>query len=410
MTHQRIILAFIFSACALILTSCAMQKSENHAVFIDHDEALHTEYSHLEWDPQIIYNPTSTGTPQVTLHEVISVPTRPSEAPNYKTIRVNFATDRTRNTVEGEEPFTEVPNESENELLYGTCDVSIPFNHQVGVIEGPALGWKFLENPEKHMVLLSTKIIGKEIFFENLERQIISTSNLNAFIFVHGYNVSFSDAALRTAQMAQDLKFEGAAIFYSWPSKKSTATYPWDEQNIAWSEPHFKRFLSDFLSTTAAENVYLVGHSMGTRALTSSLVSLTREKPELTAKLKSIILAAPDIDTRIFKRDIAPQLTEANLNLTLYASSNDEALKLSRKFHGSARLGDSGASLTLLKGVDTIDASNADTSFSFIGHSYYGSKSILSDMYDIFQKNQIKPANRFGLEPVGNPVTHWTFR
>ena len=54
----------------------------------------------------------------------------------------------------------------------------------------------------------------------------------------------------------------------------------------------------------------------------------------------------------------------------------------------SPRLGDSGANLALLKGVDTLDASNADTSFSFIGHSYYGSKSILSDMDDIFQKNK----------------------
>ncbi|WHS58137.1 alpha/beta hydrolase [Pseudomonas sp. G2-4] len=409
MTHLRIILASMFSTCILV-TGCTTQQDKNHAVFIDDNEALHTEYAHLEWDPKIIYNPASTGTPEVVLHEVISTSTQPAKAPNYKTIRVNFATDRTRNTVDGEEPFTEVPNESEDELLYGTCDVSIPFDHQIGVIEGPMLGWKRLENPEKHMVLLSTKIIGKEVFFENLESQIIRTSNSNAFIFVHGYNVSFSDAALRTAQMAQDLKFEGAAIFYSWPSKKSTATYPWDEQNIAWSEPHFKKFLSDFLSTTAAENVYLVGHSMGTRALTNSLTSLIREKPELTAKLKSIILAAPDIDTRIFKRDIAPYLTGANLNLTLYASSNDEALKLSRKFHGSPRLGDSGASLALLKGIDTIDASHADTSFSFIGHSYYGSKSILSDMYDIFQKKQIKPDNRFGLEPVGKPVTHWTFR
>lgn len=409
MINVRLILISFLCVFTLAFTGCSTRENLHSAVFIGGNPDFQTEYPGPEWDPKIIYDPAPTGTPQVALHEVIKEPPPPTKAPNYKTVRVNFATDRTRNSVKGEEPFTEQPNESESELIYGVCDVSIPFDHKTGVIEGPVFGWKFLENPEKHMVLLSTKIIGKELFFENLESQIIRTSDLNAFIFVHGYNVSFSDAALRTAQMAQDLKFGGAAIFYSWPSKKSITTYPWDEQNIAWSEPHFKKFLSDFLSTTVAESVYLVGHSMGTRALTNSLVSLTREKPELTAKLKAIILAAPDIDTRIFKRDIAPQLTGASLKLTLYASSNDEALKLSRKFHGYPRLGDSGSNLTIVKGMDTIDASNADTSFSLIGHSYYGSKSILNDMSSIFKIEPIAPNNR-GLLPVGEPSTHWTFR
>ncbi len=34
----------------------------------------------------------------------------------------------------------------------------------------------------------------------------------HAFIFVHGYNTSFDYAIYRTAQIAYDLKFDGAAV------------------------------------------------------------------------------------------------------------------------------------------------------------------------------------------------------
>jgi esterase/lipase superfamily enzyme len=47
----------------------------------------------------------------------------------------------------------------------------------------------------------------------------------SAFIFVHGYNVTFEDAARRTAQMSYDLSFDGAPVFYSWPSQGSLGDY-----------------------------------------------------------------------------------------------------------------------------------------------------------------------------------------
>jgi esterase/lipase superfamily enzyme len=38
-----------------------------------------------------------------------------------------------------------------------------------------------------------------------------------AFVFVHGFNVSFENALRRTAQIAYDLNFDGAPFLFSWP-------------------------------------------------------------------------------------------------------------------------------------------------------------------------------------------------
>ena len=51
----------------------------------------------------------------------------------------------------------------------------------------------------------------------------------HALFFLHGFNVSFEDAAIRAAQIGCDLKVPGATAFFSWPSRGSVAAYPADE-------------------------------------------------------------------------------------------------------------------------------------------------------------------------------------
>jgi esterase/lipase superfamily enzyme len=41
----------------------------------------------------------------------------------------------------------------------------------------------------------------------------------HALVFLHGFNVTFADAAIRAAQIGCDLKVPGATAFFSWPSR-----------------------------------------------------------------------------------------------------------------------------------------------------------------------------------------------
>ncbi|CAL8478980.1 alpha/beta hydrolase [Caballeronia sp. S22] len=100
-----------------------------------------------------------------------------------------------------------------------------------------------------------------------------------------------------------------------------------DEQAVIDSEPHLERFLREILAKSDAEKIYLVAHSMGNRVLTRALVNIAISNPEGAGRIKRIILAAPDISTREFTQQIAPAVFKLRAPITLYASSNDEALR-----------------------------------------------------------------------------------
>lgn len=327
--------------------------------------------------------------------------------PAYATVRVFFATDR---NLTGNTDPNEMFGVNRSNLTYGACEVSIPRDHRMGELESPSI-WRleFREDPAKHVVLLSTAIASKDKFFADVAARVRQSKGSNAFLFVHGYNVTFEDAARRTAQITYDLGFDGAPTFYSWPSRGSTPAYTVDEQNIEWAQANLRSFLEDVFTRSDAQSVYLIAHSMGNRALTRAVASLLTDKPALRDRLKEVILTAPDIDADVFKRDIAPALAATGRPVTLYASSEDLALVASKKVHGYPRAGDSGQGLVVVPGIETIDATRVDT--SLLGHSYFAeARSVLSDMFYLIRNGQ-RADQRFGLRPVDAQVgRYWEFK
>ncbi len=330
------------------------------------------------------------------------------EGQPYIIVKVFFATDRAM--AAGKTEPDKMFGQERSNLSYGTCEVSIPRDHRMGELEAPSI-WRleFRENPAKHVVLLRTQIATEDEFFADVADRVRNSKSSNAFLFVHGYNVTFADAARRTAQITYDLGFDGAPTFYSWPSQGKTASYIVDEQNIEWTQKNLEDFLEDFFTRSDAENVYLIAHSMGNRALTRAVTSLLDKKPALRSRLKEVILAAPDIDADVFKRDIAPALTAAGRPVTLYASSEDLALVASKKVHGNPRAGDSGSGLVIVPGIETVDATHVDT--SFLKHSYFAETgSVLSDMFYLI-RDGMRADQRFGLRAVDAQAgRYWEFK
>lgn len=327
---------------------------------------------------------------------------------DYTVLKVYFATDRT--TKERSHPSKVFGIGRGTQMTYGSSDVSIPRDHRMGELESPSI-WRleFQEDDKKHVTLRHTEIYSQNEFYKNIASQIELSRKKNAFLFIHGYNVTFENAARRTAQIAYDIGFDGAPIFYSWPSQGTVPAYPIDESNIRWTQSNLRNFLEDFFYRSDAQNIYLIAHSMGNRALTRALMSLVDKQPRFRSRLKEIILTAPDIDADVFRRDIAPRLTAINTPITLYASSEDHALKASKKFHGYPRAGDTSDGLVIVDGIETIDATGVDS--GFLKHSYYAeNRSVLSDIFHIIQFGH-RADERFGLQSIQTPIgRYWTFQ
>ena len=95
----------------------------------------------------------------------------------------------------------------------------------------------------------------------------------------------------------------------------------------------------------------------------------------------------------MFREQILPAFKEVGSQRTLYASSNDKALRLSDEFRlGLPRLGESGKYLFVADGIDTVEASNVKT--DAIGHGYFSNtKVLLDDIHDVVD-NEMDPNKR----------------
>jgi esterase/lipase superfamily enzyme len=116
--------------------------------------------------------------------------------------------------------------------------------------------------------------------------------------------------------------------------------------------------------------------------------------------LHEIALAAPDIDTSVFL-NLAAAIQSLVKRTTIYASRNDFALQAARAICGNyVGLGDIDPSITVVPGMDSVDASAVDTSLS--GHQYYAdNRSIVSDLFQLVRGS---PAPRAGMCEM--KVTH----
>lgn len=295
-------------------------------------------------------------------------------------------------------------------LEYGVCDVSIPKIHQVGQLEAPSIfRLDFRETPERHVILAGIKPLESQVFFEGLKTRVDESATKSAFVFVHGFNVTFEDAARRTAQIAYDLKFDGAPIFFSWPSQGGLFKYTIDETNVMWTVPHLRQFLTEVAERTEARRIHLVAHSMGNRALTSALRDLSFLPDDKRPRFSEVVLTAPDIDAEVFKKDIAPYIVQTADRVTLYASSNDTALAYSKTVHGYPRAGDSGQELLVLPGMETVDVSEVDT--SLLGHNYYGSnETVLADLIEVLEKSMPPRQRRWLRSAQAGPLEYWVFQ
>jgi esterase/lipase superfamily enzyme len=239
---------------------------------------------------------------------------------------------------------------------------------------------EFHFDPRKHVMLHRVRPLPQADMFASLAAAVKGVDSHELFVFVHGYNVSFEDAARRTAQIAFDLNLRIVPVMYSWPSQASPA--PWaytaDEASIEKTLPNLRSFLERVAAQSGATRIHLIAHSMGSRGLMRALEQIAQAPRP--AVFHNVILAAPDIDRDVFIEQIAPRLRRSSQRVTLYASANDEALQASRKIHGAPRLGEAGTRLTVLRGVETIDASKVDG--DWLGHSYVATnKQILDDLF-----------------------------
>lgn len=272
------------------------------------------------------------------------------------------------------------------------------------------------EDPRKHFTIGDFEALGDAAFVRAAQEHGAKAERFKdqAFVFVHGYNVTFENALYRTAQLAYDLEFDGVPYLYSWPSKGEESGYLYDRDSADRARGYFLTFLRKVASETKAKKIHIIAHSMGTRPL---LEALRTDEGRLARRLHigEVILAAPDIDADIF-REIAKTVAGAAGGFTLYASSNDRALKASKAIAGGKpRAGDvTAGGPIVVAGVDTIDITEAGPdSIVALNHTTYAERShVLADIWLLLKEGVHPPDKRFAVfhaETAAGGSTYWKY-
>jgi esterase/lipase superfamily enzyme len=318
---------------------------------------------------------------------------------------VYYATDRNPTGAAEPELAFDGQRASGGAMSYGKAEVNIPLSHKRGHIETPWLEIQSLRDAAKHIFILKLNSLDEAGLMEELRS--VGGGKADLLVYVHGFNVPFSDAIVRAAQVAFDFGFEGAPIVYSWPSDGGVTSYNTDAEDIAWSAKHLEVLLTRLKQEFPDRKLHLIAHSMGSRGLLGAL-RLLAYRDATRPLFQSVILCAPDFDSDLFRDQIAAEVHPLAKQWVVYTSDKDLALTASEQINAAPRLG---KPVTYAEGYEIIDATGLEvTPWSLPEtHSYYATKQrVLDDMVSVIKG--LLPDQRGLKATAGATGTFWSLQ
>lgn len=264
---------------------------------------------------------------------------------------------------------------SDQNFRVGLCRINVPRNHSTGELK---ITHEQRDSSHDYFKILGQKELNLQLLVDFLKK-----SKRSPLIFIHGFNVKHEQAVVRASQIAYDLKYQGPIVLFSWPAgagdsfledKLIKKTYDNNFKNAQSSVATFKIFVSKLIEAKINPNILV--HSMGHQVVLPALFDLGKEKAEMP--LGEVILNAPDFESEVFVHNI-DVLKNISKRVTLYCSYNDKAMFASETVNSNKRLG----ACSYMEGIDTINVSLLDNPTFGLGHGYYASRPILTDVFQV---------------------------
>ncbi len=197
-----------------------------------------------------------------------------------------------------------------------------------------------------------------------------AASGRDVLIYVHGFNQTFETAVLDAARLADDVRFHGETVAFTWPSRAKLFDYGYDRDSAMWSRDALHAVLDALLGSSTTGRVNIVAHSVGSMLAMEALRDLYGQRPGVAAdRIGAIVFAAPDIDMDVFTSSVE-RIGPLARKITVITSTNDRALAVSSLMAGGmTRVGAAEKAKLKLFGVHVIDAS--EEGWGIINHDLF---------------------------------------
>jgi len=278
-------------------------------------------------------------------------------------------------------------NQRTTDLQFGFFDTEIQPSLGLGLLIDPT-DWFQNEEIQLHNV----NALQRSEFIEQLRAQVDSSPYRSLLININGFRERYPSALRKTAFLAHVLDIDSPLLVFDWPGDQGSTPMGYRRaQGVAReSGAELAETLALVIQEVRPERLWLLANSMGGEVVVSAFTQLTERADfaDAETEIEEVILTAPDISHDEFGRRFRDEIQALTQHLTVYVSSNDRALLMSRVLNRERRLGQS-----------TVDPSNPDQSEEAVkAFELVEPQGNLVTLVDVTPVNRTRNFHNFSLE------------
>ena len=231
-------------------------------------------------------------------------------------------------------------SERESSLKFGYFNTRIEPTLGLGMIIDPS---QWFLNEE--IQLVDVRAQEEEAFLTRLRQQVQASSDQSLLVVVHGFREGYPSALRKTAFLAHVLDINTPVLVFDWPGDQGSSLrgYRRARQVAEESGAELARTLELIIKEVQPERLWLLANSMGGQVVADafSLLHQDTDFSDSQTEIENVVLTAPDVDHEAFNNRFKQDILDLAQNVTVYVSSNDRALLVSRLINRGLRLGES---------------------------------------------------------------------
>ena len=259
---------------------------------------------------------------------------------DQETYRFFFATNREHSMEQQSDLEEQFTNERSQTISFGLFDTRIEATLGIGMLINPT---DWFQNEQ--IRLENVELLDREAFVEQLRDQVDRAPLRSVFITINGFRELFPTALRKTAFLSHVIDMDSPILVFDWPGNQGSTIRGYRQaQEIATeSGEELAETLRLLIDQVAPDRIWLVANSMGAQVVVHAFSTLYQDEDfsDNEKELEKVILTAPDVDQGRFNEQFKKEIAALSDNLTVYISSNDRALLMSRVLNRARRLGES---------------------------------------------------------------------
>ena len=218
---------------------------------------------------------------------------------------------------------------------------------------------------DEEIKILNVQDLQQADFVQQLRAMVAASPHRALLVLVHGYRSSFDIASRGTAFLANVLDIDAPVMVFDWPGNQgdSLRGYRRAQQVARDSGAELAEALRLVVHEVRPQRLWLIANSMGAEVVVSAFSQLYRDGDfaDMETEIDEVILTAPDVDRARFNQQFKSELAALARHTTVYVSSNDRALLISRVVNRARRLGESTLAKDGAEPVEGLSQTDAQT-------------------------------------------------